>query len=135
MNEHDTTIVNLIMAADDAGGIGFMGCLPWQDPADLKWFKKMTMHGMVVVGYNTARKLPELPGRIVKVMDRDTNPNQILSDRNEHYPTKEIWVAGGAKTYIRWLPYVDRFFVSHIDGTFLVDTYSPIPLPWVHKLK
>jgi len=130
--------INLIMAADDNGGIGLDGKIPWRDPEDLKWFMNLTMGGIVVVGYNTAQALPELPGRIVWTMERNTTPDDILEDQAfGFFPhlkhSEQLWIAGGAKTYAQWMPYIDRFYISHIKGTFDVDTHAGFPLPWIDK--
>ncbi len=125
-------IVNLIMAADDAGGIGISGGIPWSDPEDLKWFREMTMGGIVVIGYATAMGCPDLPGRKVHIMSRNSTPEQVMKKMEPMTEDgSQLWIAGGRKTYEMWLPYVDRFFISHIKGKFGVDTYAGFPLPWI----
>lgn len=119
--------VNLIAAVGLSGQIGLNGKLPWYNKEDLKWFKDMTMNGIVIVGHKTYQELPELPGRTVIVDRRDELPADMLSNiaDDEEFQGKEIWIAGGAKTYSKWLPFIERFFISRINYDGPADTYMP----------
>jgi dihydrofolate reductase len=57
--------VNLIAAVGSRGQIGLKGELPWSSSADLAWFKRTTMGGVVIVGYRTYKTMPKLPGRVL----------------------------------------------------------------------
>ena len=116
-------IISLIAALDDKGGIGFKGTLPWpKNSADLKWFKEVTLGKTVIVGHNTYKTLPPLPGRTILVLDRDVTPAHVIAEL-ALADVEEAVVIGGAKTYRTWLPYVDRFYISRIRGEFESDTY------------
>ena len=53
-----------IAAVSQNGVIGRQGDLPWRLPEDLKWFKKLTMGGILLMGRKTWESLPGgLPGR------------------------------------------------------------------------
>lgn len=119
--------VNLIAAVGLSGQIGLNGKLPWYNKEDLKWFKNMTSGGIVIVGHKTYQKLPELPGRVVMVDHRHHSPADMLANiaENEDIAGKEIWIAGGAKTYSKWLPFIERFFISRINYDGPADTYMP----------
>ena len=113
-------IISLICALDDKGGIGNKGGLPWpKNASDLAWFKEVTMGKTLIVGHNTYKTLPPLPGRTIMVLDRGVTPAHIIP----HLDVEEAVVIGGAKTYRQWLPYVDRFYISRIRGKFESDTY------------
>ena len=47
------TFVSIIVAADERGGIGLGGRMPWHLPADLKRFKSLTMGKPIVMGRKT----------------------------------------------------------------------------------
>ncbi len=116
-------IISLIAALDDNGGIGNKGGLPWpHNPEDLRWFKDVTMGKVVIVGHNTYKTLPPLPGRTVLVLERGEEPTRVI-DELASSGVEEAVVIGGAKTYRQWLPYVDRFYIGRIRGEFEVDTY------------
>lgn len=116
-------IVSLICALDDKGGIGYRGGLPWpHNSEDLKWFKDVTMGKTLLVGYNTYATLPPLPGRTIRVLERDEEPVHVIASLAID-DVEEAVVIGGAKTYRQWLNYVDRFYISRIRGEFDADTY------------
>lgn len=115
----------LIAAVGRSGQLGLSGKLPWRDPADLKWFRLMTTGGIVIVGHNTAQVLPELPDRTVVVDDRSRSPEDILADLLRTAGHRAIFVAGGAKTYRRYMHLVTRHYVSVIDYDGPADTFMP----------
>ena len=47
-----------IAAVSQNGVIGRQGDLPWRLPEDLKWFKKITMGGILLMGRKTWESLP-----------------------------------------------------------------------------
>lgn len=114
-------IVSLIVAMDDNGGIGIADALPWpKNSKDLKWFKDITMGKVCITGYNTAKTLPPLPGRTVYVMERTDSPVQLIA---EFADEEEIVIIGGRQTYLQWIPFVDRFYIGRIQGSYPADTY------------
>ena len=112
-------MINLIAAVGFRGRLGYKGVIPWHDKEDLQWFKSLTMGGLVVVGWKTAQTLPELKGRTVISMDRKTPEEIILLHGSD------LWIAGGAKTYEQWMPFIQRFYISRIDYKGSADTWLP----------
>ena len=116
--------INLIAAVGKRGQLGLNNTMPWKSPEDLKWFRKMTLGGILIMGARTVSHLPTpLLGRETIVPTRFETPAEILDKL--HGEQREIWVAGGAKTYAQWLPYVTRFFISRIDYDGPADTWMP----------
>jgi len=107
--------VNLIAAVGKSGQLGLMGKLPWHDAEDLKWFKKMTMNGFVIMGGNTLSHVPSLEGRLLVGWRRDIDPEGLIKTLTEMDPKRDIWIAGGAKTYRAFMPFVRRSFITHIE--------------------
>ena len=120
--------------------IGKNGGLPWPSiPNDFKWFKEFTTGKKLIVGKNTFDTLPMLKNREILVLTRRVEelnhiPNQylinnndltgkIISDVSDLDP--DIIVAGGAKTYVRLLPYITEFYVTHVNGSYEGDTFMP----------
>ena len=112
-------MINLISAVGLQGQIGLNGELPWHNKEDLQWFKQLTMGGKVVVGWKTFQTLPKLEGRSIICMERFT-PEEIVAVHG-----LDLWIAGGAKTYEQWLPYVQRFYISRINYSGEADTWFP----------
>lgn len=118
--------VEAIVALDEQGGIGLSDALPWpKNSEDLKWFKDITMGKVCIVGHNTASTLPPLNGRTLHVMQRGETPEEVIAKY------KDLIVIGGRATYMQWLPYIDRFYVSKIKGTYPADTYLKEFAPWL----
>lgn len=116
--------VTLIAAVGVGGQLGLNGKLPWHDSDDLAFFKRTTMGSVVVVGYNTAKTLPKLPGRKIHVMQREQSPHFVKSLYKDE---AEIFIAGGARTYAMWMGtgLVERSIISHIPYAGEADTFMP----------
>ncbi len=86
--------IALIMAVDEAGGIGYKGSLPkWNMKDDLDFFKRVTMNNTVIMGSTTYTSLPKsrrpLEGRFNIVLSR--NPRDfLLRSTNESTTLEEI---------------------------------------------
>lgn len=130
------------VAIDENNVIGFGDKIPWKVPSDLEWFKELTLGHTIVVGANTYKYLPRLKNRKILVLstklndswynyDFDTsmatikNENKILELRND----RKIFIAGGARVYETFLPYIDSLFVTHIKGLHDGDVFMP---PYKH---
>jgi len=120
--------------------IGNNGKLPWPSiKEDFKWFKEFTTGKKLIVGKNTFDTLPMLKNREILVLTRRVeelshisnqyliNKNdltgKIISDVSDLNP--DIIVAGGAKTYVRLLPHITEFYVTHVYGNYEGDTFMP----------
>lgn len=102
--------MNLIIACDPKGGIGYKSKLPWNKiEGDLARFKKLTSGKVVVMGRSTWESLPvkPLPNRINYVITSD--PYSIpqygplqgqaygASLRTLDHLNDNAWIIGGAK--------------------------------------
>ena len=126
--------------------IGKNGGLPWPSiPNDFRWFKEFTMGNTLIVGKNTFDTLPLLKNRECLVLVKEdkimvTNPNQYLVNNNSmtgqlitmtdielysQFRKDYLIVAGGAKTYVKLLPYITEFYVTHVNGNYDGDTFMP----------
>ena len=80
----------------------------------------------VVIGFKTFETLPPLPGRFIYIDQRDTDAKACLKKLAGLHPGKDIWIAGGTKTYQKYMPFVERFYISKIDYDGPADSYFPI---------
>lgn len=103
-----------IVAIGRNGQLGLDGELPWHDADDLLWFKEFTMGKILIVGSNTAEKLPPLPGRELIVWAHDSFNRLIELD---------AVVIGGAATYEKFAPYINRWHIGRIDYDGPADTF------------
>ena len=63
-----------IAAVSENGIIGNGRAIPWHVPADFRWFKEMTLGGVLVQGRKTFESIGRaLPGRETWVLSRTVN--------------------------------------------------------------
>ena len=126
--------------------IGNNGKLPWHVPNDFKWFKEFTTGKKLIVGKNTFDTLPLLKNRECIVLTRPVAgidayiTNQYMVNNNamtgqmitmedvesySRFRKGYLIVAGGAKTYVKLLPYITEFYVTHVNGNYDGDTFMP----------
>ncbi|WP_246451762.1 dihydrofolate reductase [Alkalicella caledoniensis] len=127
--------ISMIVAMGRGNVIGKDNKMPWNLPADLKYFKDTTMGHVVVCGRKTLLSMNgPLKGRknIVLTKDRDfTYPGcEILNSVEEllriyDKKSQEIFIIGGAKVYEQFLPLANKLYITYIDEDFVGDTYFP----------
>ena len=127
--------------------IGKNGGLPWPSiKEDFKWFKEFTVGNTIVVGKNTFDTLPLLKNRECLVLSKGDSvlnayiENQYIVNNNSmtgqlvtiqdiesysQFRKDYLIVAGGAKTYSKLLPYINEFYVTHVNGSYDGDTFMP----------
>jgi dihydrofolate reductase len=127
----------LIAAVARNGAIGMNNSLPWSDPEDRRFFRRVTMGCPVVMGRKTWDSLPErfrpLPGRRNIVLTRSTSwcargaevANSIESALALLDDAKKVFVIGGADVYSLALPVADELVLTEIDSDLEGDTYFP----------
>ncbi|MGH1470499.1 MAG: type 3 dihydrofolate reductase [Cellvibrionaceae bacterium] len=132
--------LSLIVATDENWAIGLDNKMPWHLPADLKYFKKMTMSKPIIMGRKTFESIGKaLPGRKNIVVTRKKNwtsegvivvhtfndalqigASFALNDKSE-----EVMVIGGAQIYNEALPKAQRVYLTRIHAEFVGDTFFP----------
>ena len=127
--------MTLVVAADEAGGIGQNGDLPWRLPDDLKWFKRVTMGYPLVMGRKTHESIGRsLPGRLNVVITRQDGYTPFAGaevvgsletalDRAAADNAREVMVIGGAEIFRNALPMADRVLLTRVHDTFPADTF------------
>ena len=127
--------------------IGKNGKLPWPSiKEDLKHFKEFTTGKTLIVGKNTFDTLPLLKNRECLILTKPVDDidayitNQYMVNNNamtgqmitmedvesySRFRKGYLIVAGGAKTYVKLLPYITEFYVTHVNGTYDGDTFMP----------
>ena len=128
------TILSMIVATADNNIIGKDNDMPWHLPADLAYFKKVTLGKPIIMGRKTFESIGRpLPGRRNIVISRDesyqaagidtvTSVEQALALVND---VEEIMVIGGGAIYRHCLPAATRLYVTHIKADIDGDTHFP----------
>lgn len=138
---HDTparTVLALIAAVARDGAIGRHNELLWQESADQKRFRAVTMGCPVVMGRRTWDSLPvrfrPLPGRLNIVVTRDAHWQAEGASRAASLDdalalaggAARVFVIGGAQLYALALPRADELVLTEIDADFEgADTFFP----------
>ncbi len=128
------SLLSLIVAMDENRLIGRDNGLPWQLPADLAHFKRVTMGKPVVMGRKTHASIGRpLPGRrnlvVTSNPDYDAPGCEIAADIDAALEAcgdaDEVMLIGGATLYAQTLPRADRLYVTLIHHRFSGDTWFP----------
>jgi dihydrofolate reductase len=123
--------ISLIAACDLNFGIGYQGKLPWHLPADLAYFKQMTMGKPVLMGRKTFDSIGRpLPGRQNIVLSRqtiqipDVHVISKLSDLQD-LGYSEVMVIGGQQLYEMMIDIATTLFITKVHAQCVVDSYFP----------
>ncbi|WP_079509465.1 dihydrofolate reductase [Mesobacillus jeotgali] len=129
-------MISLIWAMDENRVIGYHNQLPWRLPADLKFFKRITMGHPIMMGRKTFESIGKpLPGRENIIITRDENYQPdgctVMNSIEEFMAyakqkDEEIFVIGGAEIFKEILPAADRLYLTMIHHQFEGDTYFPV---------
>jgi dihydrofolate reductase len=128
--------VNAIVAVAKNNVIGLDDKLPWYLPADLKYFKRMTLDHHIIMGRKTFMSLNKpLPRRTNIILTRDPffiaegalvahsiyEALEIAFENEE----QEAFIIGGGEIYKQSLPYLDKIYLTEVDIEIDGDTYFP----------
>ena len=134
-------MISMICAVANDGVIGNKNQLPWPHlPSDMKWFSKQTKENVVVMGRKTWQSLGSvkpLPNRINVVVSRQTqvagantvitdNVNQSILNLQQEYPSRDIFIIGGAQLYRSTKSIIKNFYITRIYSDYPGDTYLDI---------
>ena len=119
-------IVSAIVAVDNHYAIGKDNQIPWYLPADLKYFKKKTIHHPVIMGRKTFQSIGRpLPKRTNIVLTRNpfftasgvfiTHSLEEAIQLAEEQATTEIFIIGGEKVYEMAWPMLQRIYLTEVD--------------------
>jgi dihydrofolate reductase len=112
--------------------IGAGGKIPWHLPKDFRWFKKVTLGGVVVMGRKTFESLGKpLPGRRNVVISGTAKfdgvemlPNFEALEESA-YGEAPVWIIGGGVLYECALPFCSDLFLSVVEAEPAGDTFFP----------
>jgi len=126
--------LSLIVAMDNNRLIGANNALPWHLPADLAFFRRVTMGKPVLMGRKTHQSIGRpLPGRRNIVISR--NPDfhaegcELAPGLDEALrlaaDADEVMLIGGASLYQQAMPRVEQMYITRIHHQFSGDAWFP----------
>jgi thymidylate synthase/dihydrofolate reductase len=127
-------MVQVIVAMNEKGGIGYKNRLPWDCKEELDIFKRKTLGKTLIVGRKTAEHLPKLLGRKIicvtnniHLKTNNWNNEVVVSKRIEDFvDSDDIMIAGGAQIYENAFSnpsLVKKVHMSIIKGDHKCDAY------------
>ena len=127
-------IRSLVVAMDRNRVIGRDNALPWRLPADLAYFKRVTMGHPVVMGRRTYESIGKpLPGRQNIVVSRNREFEApgctVVASLEEAWKAagdaQEVSVIGGTSIFAETLPIADRIHLTEVQAEVPGDTWFP----------
>jgi dihydrofolate reductase len=137
---------NAIAAMSENRVIGCAGKIPWHLPEDFRFFRKMTVGNILVMGRRTFQAIGRpLPDRHTIVLSRRfKKPQEIMSQPElglfkwgtfEVAPklekidyakdARQIFICGGGQVYAEALPFCSDLYLTLVKQTVEGDTYFP----------
>lgn len=129
-------MITFVWAEDENGLIGKEGDLPWHLPADMAFFKEVTLTGNVAMGRKTLDSIPNPPlkNRINFVMTRNKefalngvvvcHSKEQLLEKSASFD-KPLHIIGGVSLFNEFIEEVDMLYRTVIHDSFEGDTYIP----------
>lgn len=108
--------------------------MPWHLPADLAYFKKITLNKPVIMGRSCYQSIGRLlPNRknIILSHDLTYRVDQAFIAHTREEAVKladnaaEVMVIGGSQIYALFLPFVSRIYLTEIHASLPGDTFFP----------
>jgi len=137
-------LISAIVATDQNGLIGDQGQIPWHLPADLKFFKRTTLHHHLIMGRKTFASIGRpLPRRHTIILTRDPYFAVSGAQVAHHIPEAlslayeagetEAFIGGGGEIYKQSMDLWDRVYLTRVGTQASGDTYFPTlpPTDWV----
>ncbi|RXT05728.1 dihydrofolate reductase [Ammoniphilus sp. CFH 90114] len=126
-------MISVIVAMSRNRVIGKDNKMPWHLPADLAYFKRVTMGHTVLMGRKTFESMGKpLPGRNNVILTRQKDYHQegcrvlhTIEEALREFKDQDLFVIGGAEIIKEFLPVVDKLYLTQIDEEFEGDTFLP----------
>jgi dihydrofolate reductase len=116
--------------------IGYQNKMPWHLPAELHYFKTITLNKTIIMGRKTfasiAHPLPHRHNIVLSKQHALTIPGcEVYADLETAlkqatlHDHEEIMIIGGASLFIQTLPLAQRLYLTVIDANLPGDTFFP----------
>ena len=127
-----------IVAMSQNQVIGINNQLPWNMPADLQHFKKLTLNHAIIMGRKTfesiGRPLPKRDNYILTRNKNYTAKECYVINELSQCPAKEAFLIGGEQLFTTYLDQVDTLYLTIIHHDFEGDTFFKFDkTQWIEK--
>jgi len=128
--------ISIIVAVSQNNVIGQENKLPWHLPADMKYFKQLTMGHPIIMGRSTYESIGKaLPGRVNIVITRQEDfvaeGCVVVGDLKSAFEiakqdsSDECFIIGGGDIIRQSLVWADKLYITRIFHNFEGDTFFP----------
>lgn len=127
-------ILSIIAAMADNRVIGIDNRLPWNLPADMKWFRRQTLGKPVLMGRKTfdsiGRPLPQRRNIVVsRAVGLEIEGCEVVPSIDAALKLcaaeTEVMIIGGASFYQQMLPRADRLYLTLVHAEVEGDAWFP----------
>jgi len=132
-------LVSLIAAVSENNVIGKGNQLPWHLPADMKYFREITMGRCLIMGRKNYDSIPEkfrpLPGRTNIIVTRQknfsadrcivVNSMEEALDQAKKKKETEAFIIGGGEIFKHSLHLADKIYLTRIHHIIDGDVFFP----------
>jgi dihydrofolate reductase len=128
-------MLSFVVAMDQNQLIGKNNQLPWRLPADLAFFKRVTMGSPIIMGRKTYESIGRpLPGRkniiLTRSPDFHVDGCEVIHSMEEikkllKSSDDELFLIGGSELFNQLLHEANKLYITYIDHEFGGDTYFP----------
>ncbi len=126
-------MIRCIAAIDSEGGLAVDKGIPWHLPLDQLFFRQMTRHAKIVMGYRTYQEFDRpLPERQNYVVVRPDTPQlrtgfEPIEDVRAwlHREKGDVWVIGGAGLFAATIDLAEELYLTHVEGDFHCTKFFP----------
>jgi dihydrofolate reductase len=131
-------IVSFLAAVDRKLVLGDETGIPWRLPADLKRFRRLSLGKPIVMGRTTFEHIGRpLDKRVNIVLTRrpDFTAGGVLVAHSMEEALSlagdvpEVVIVGGGEVYRAALPWVNRLYLTFVDGEYRGTAYFPAEVP------
>lgn len=132
----------IVVAMARRNVIGKNGMMPWAKiPADLRYFKELTMGHTIVMGRKTYESIGRpLPGRLNMVLTHQklglsgcVEQDSMANFLSQSYGDDKIFVIGGGEVYKQAIHAVDRLYVTLVNQFCEGDVFFPEIDPFIWR--
>ncbi|MER2997072.1 dihydrofolate reductase [Pontibacter populi] len=126
-------MIAIVVAVSENNVIGKDNQLIWHLPADLRYFKNLTMGHPILMGRKTYESIGKpLPGRTTVIITRQHDfeaPGCIVVNsideaiEEAHKVDQGVYIIGGAEIYKQALAKTDTIYLTRVHHTFDGDTF------------
>lgn len=125
-------MIRCIVAVDSKNGMANEHGIPWDLPADRKYFRDQTKDSIVIMGYGTyaefAEPLPDRRNMVVAREGTELRPGfKLITDIFEFFRNckEDVWIIGGAKLFESTIYLADELFITQIEGDYHCTKFFP----------